>query len=609
MELRSEQSKFVDYAAKRVKENKYCVCEMPTAFGKTFSALMLAKKLIDEKIAQRVVIATSDNSLAKSIFLEAKNVDNLPDYVLGIGKNNYLDIKKLAFFMDTEISSEVLPLDKEVVDGAIKKLKEDFSYVLIEDFLNELDIVDADKREYIANNLALEKSNSESFKEYTIQITNYSFLFSKFMFDEKYAEVDGTVYIFDEIQELPNMAEMTLSSAFSLYSYYLQLKTIAKTINDDAGAPKTLIKLLNEEVERVKSINEIMSDEKMAGKTLTANDIAIQRATNVLSKLFDQEKSKALRAKLKSYYKKTSFFQLGVFLNKFDDVKSTLSSKDIYISFSQERGFISFHTYSKDIKLKLADKFWNKIDRFVGITATALLTQDVHDLEIYKRMGINFSDIKLGDTVIKERKSKVCVIKSFEGILRPEQATYSITSNDFIEDEQKRFEYFADEILRGYDGKNTMVLVGGFDEVRLLAQKLESVKDRLVLAEQGRSVQNIIEGFKKSGGILIATRNYATGINLKGKTLERLFITKLPYPVYQTKKWILLKEKNPSFFWFEYNNEMVMTFRQAIGRLIRSPEDSGKIFLLDGKFNALSEGLKNRLVYFLEKIALKGAQL
>ena len=131
------------------------------------------------------------------------------------------------------------------------------------------------------------------------------------------------------------------------------------------------------------------------------------------------------------------------------------------------------------------------------------------------------------------------------------------------------------------------------------------MKDKLVLAEQGRSVQNVIESFKKSGGILIATRNYATGINLKGEALERLFITKLPYPVYQTKKWILLKEKNPSYFWFEYNNEMVMTFRQAIGRLIRSPEDTGKIFLLDGKFNALGEGLKKRLIYFLEKIALK----
>ena len=606
MELRPEQKDFVDYAADMIKENKYCVFEMPTAFGKSFSALMLAKKLIDEKTAQRVIIATSNNSLAKSIFLEAKAVKDMPDYVLGIGKSNYLDLDKLAIFMDSEIGSEILPLNKEIVEATVKKLTIDFPDILIEDFLNELDIVDINKREYIASNLALEKSNSESFKEYSIQVTNYSFLFYKFMFNEKYAESEDTAYIFDEIQELPNMAELTLHSSFSLYGYYLQLKTIAKIIRDNPSAPKTLVKLLDEEVELVKSINEIMLDEKMAGKTLISNESVIQRkAAGVLNKLFGQEKNKALRAKLNKFYKKDPFFQLGIFLNKFDDVKSTLCSKDLYASFSQERGFISFHTYDMDIKLKLADKFWSKIDRFVGITATALLTQDDFELEIYKRVGINFSEIKLGDRVIKERKSKVWPIISFKGILRPEQATYSITDKAFIEEDEKRFEYFADEILRCYDGKNTMVLVGGFDEVKLLAQKLESVKDKLVLAEQGKSVQNVIESFKKSGGILIATRNYATGINLKGDALERLFITKLPYPVHTTKKWAILKEKNDRFFWFEYTNEMVMTFRQAIGRLIRSPEDTGKIFLLDGKFNSLSEGLKKRLIFFLEKVAVK----
>ena len=598
MELRPEQKKFIDYAAKRIKEGKYCICEMPTAFGKSFSALMLAKKLIDEKTAQRVIIATSNNSLAKSIFLEAKAVKDMPDYVLGIGKSNYLDLNKLALFIDSDIGSEILPLNKEIVEATVKKLTIDFPDILIEDFLNELDIVDSNKREYIASNLALEKSNSESFKEYPIQITNYAFLLYKFMFDEKYSEPKDTVYIFDEIQELPNMAELTLNSSFSLYGYYLQLKTIAKIICDNPSAPKTLVKLLDEEVELVKSINEIMRDEKMAGKTLISNESVIQRkAAGVLNK--------ALRDKLNKFYKKDPFFQLGIFLNKFDDVKSTLCSKDLYASFSQERGFISFHTYDMDIKLKLADKFWSKIDGFVGITATALLTQDDFELEIYKRVGINFSEIKLGDRVIKERKSKVWPIISFKGILRPEQATYSITNKAFIEDDKKRFEYFADEILRSYDGKNTMVLVGGFDEVKLLAQKLESVKDKLVLAEQGKSVQNVIESFKKSGGILIATRNYATGINLKGNALERLFITKLPYPVHTTKKWTILKEKNDRFFWFEYTNEMVMTFRQAIGRLIRSPEDTGKIFLLDGKFNALSEGLKKRLIFFLEKVAVK----
>ena len=605
MELRPEQKKFIDYAAKRIKEGKYCVCEMPTAFGKSFSALMLAKKLIDEKRAQRVIIATSNNSLAKSIFLEAKAIKDMPDYVLGIGKSNYLDLDKLDIFMDSEIGSEILPLNKEIVEATVKKLTIDFPDILIEDFLNELDIVDTNKREYISHNLVLEKSNSESFKEYPIQITNYAFLLYKFMFDEKYAESEDTVYIFDEIQELSNMAELTLNSSFSLYGYYLQLKTIAKIIRDNPSAPKTLIKLLSEEIEHTKTLNEIMQDEKMAGKTLMSNELVAQKAIAVLNKLFNQEKSKTLMAKLNKFYKKDPFFQLGIFLNKFDNAKSTLSSKDIYANFSQERGFISFHTYDMDIKLKLADRFWSKIDRFIGITATAFLGQDAHDLEIYKRMGINLSDIKLGDRVIRQQKSKVCFIRPFLGILHPEQATYSITDKAFIEEDEKRFEYFADEILRCYDGKNTMVLVGGFDEVKLLAQKLKSVKDKLVLAEQGKSVQNVIESFKKSGGILIATRNYATGINLKGDVLERLFITKLPYPVYQTKKWAILKEKNDRFFWFEYTNEMVMTFRQAIGRLIRSPEDIGKIFLLDGKFNSLSEGLKKRLIFFLEKVAVR----
>lgn len=605
MELRKEQKNFIAYATKQMKSEKYCVCEMPTAFGKSFSALMLAKKLIDEKTASRVIIATSDNSLAKSIFLEARAIKDLPSYVLGIGKSNYLDYDKLIDFMDTELKKEILPVTHKVVESTIKELTKDYPYVLMEDFLNKLDVVDAGKREFLSSNLSLEKSNAESFKEYKIQITNYAYLFTKFMYSDDDQEADDVVYIFDEIQELPNAAETTLSSAFSLYNYYLQLKNIEKYVLSTPNAPKTLIKLLSEEVERTKTINDILKDEKMAGKTITATNVAAQKAANVNAKLFEQEKSKALKAKLRSFYKKNPFYQLGYFLNKLDDAKNTLTSQDLYASFSQERGYISFHTYSKDIKLKLADKFWNRINKFVGITATALLSQDVQDLEIYKRMGINFLDIKLNDRVIKEKKSKICVIKTFAGILQPQQATYIIANSEYVDDDNKRFEEFAREILNKFDGKNTMVLVGGFDEVKLLAKKLEAVSDKLILAEQGKSVQNVIEQFKKTGGILIATRNYATGINLKGKLLERLFITKLPYPVYQTKKWIILKEKSPSYFWYEYNNEMVMTFRQAIGRLIRSPEDTGKIIILDAKFRNIGDGLRKRLMYFLEKVAIK----
>ena len=77
---------------------------MPTAFSKSFSALMLTKKLIDEKTAQRVIIATSNNSLAKSIFLEAKAIKDMPDYVLGIGKSNYLDLYKLVILWTRKLA-------------------------------------------------------------------------------------------------------------------------------------------------------------------------------------------------------------------------------------------------------------------------------------------------------------------------------------------------------------------------------------------------------------------------------------------------------------------------------------------------------------------------
>ena len=169
MELRKEQKNFIAYATKQMKSEKYCVCEMPTAFGKSFSALMLAKKLIDEKTASKVIIATSDNSLAKSIFLEAGAIKDLPSYVLGIGKSNYLDYDKLIDFMETELKKEILPVTHKVVESTIKELTKDYPYVLMEDFLNKLDVVDAGKREFLSSNLSLEKSNAESFKEYKIQ--------------------------------------------------------------------------------------------------------------------------------------------------------------------------------------------------------------------------------------------------------------------------------------------------------------------------------------------------------------------------------------------------------------------------------------------------------
>ena len=69
MQLREEQSKFIEQAFNRLQNYDYSIYEMPTAFGKTYSSLMLAKKLIEEKEASRVFIVTSNNALARRYLL------------------------------------------------------------------------------------------------------------------------------------------------------------------------------------------------------------------------------------------------------------------------------------------------------------------------------------------------------------------------------------------------------------------------------------------------------------------------------------------------------------------------------------------------------------
>jgi len=92
-----------------------------------------------------------------------------------------------------------------------------------------------------------------------------------------------------------------------------------------------------------------------------------------------------------------------------------------------------------------------------------------------------------------------------------------------------------------------------------------------------------IRNFIKMGGILVATRNYGTGISLNGKLLEVLYIAKLPYPIVTSKKWLDLKEKGTALFWLYFNNEMFTQLRQYFGRLQRTSDDFGEIHLMDAR--------------------------
>ena len=97
-----------------------------------------------------------------------------------------------------------------------------------------------------------------------------------------------------------------------------------------------------------------------------------------------------------------------------------------------------------------------------------------------------------------------------------------------------------------------------------------------------------------SESVLLGTESFWQGVNVPGKSLELLFITKLPFGVpgepYSDAKQeqINLRGGNP---FMEYVvPQAVIRFRQGIGRLIRTENDKGVLVILDQRISCTNYG-------------------
>ena len=128
-----------------------------------------------------------------------------------------------------------------------------------------------------------------------------------------------------------------------------------------------------------------------------------------------------------------------------------------------------------------------------------------------------------------------------------------------------------------------------------LRQHFES--ERVLLLAQGKSGSrtNIINQFREfKDSILFGTDSFWEGIDVPGKALEVLVITKLPFDV-PTEPLIAAKmEKikqaggNP---FMDYSvPEAIIKFRQGFGRLIRHKEDFGAVLVCDNRLSRMKYG-------------------
>ncbi|MFA6663810.1 MAG: helicase C-terminal domain-containing protein, partial [Lachnospiraceae bacterium] len=140
------------------------------------------------------------------------------------------------------------------------------------------------------------------------------------------------------------------------------------------------------------------------------------------------------------------------------------------------------------------------------------------------------------------------------------------------------------EILEISQGKALVLFTAKTDMEEVYAQ-LQSgdLPYKILMQQPGASQDRILQEFKDdTNSVLLGTGAYWEGISIEGKSLSNLIIFRLPFPVpdpiinYKASvaKDPLMDVQVP---------EMIIKFKQGIGRLIRNFTDTGIVSIIDSR--------------------------
>jgi ATP-dependent DNA helicase DinG len=147
-------------------------------------------------------------------------------------------------------------------------------------------------------------------------------------------------------------------------------------------------------------------------------------------------------------------------------------------------------------------------------------------------------------------------------------------------------------VIKGY----TFVLFTSFQMLDEVYELLKEDVTTLKILRQGDMPRYLLleEFKKKEGSVLLGTSSFWQGVDVPGKALQCVIITKLPFsvpnePVVEAKmEFLQAQNKNP-FLHYQLPQAIIL-LKQGFGRLIRSQEDKGVVAILDPRLKSRSYG-------------------
>jgi len=140
-------------------------------------------------------------------------------------------------------------------------------------------------------------------------------------------------------------------------------------------------------------------------------------------------------------------------------------------------------------------------------------------------------------------------------------------------------------------GGRTFVLFTSFKMLNFISKGLkDTYKDIHFLRQGERPRYTLLEEFKKNGNaVLLGTNSFWQGVDVPGRALECVVITKLPFavpddPVTEARTELIEARNGNSFLEYQIP-QAIMMFKQGFGRLIRTKTDRGVVVVLDPRIS------------------------
>ncbi|RLF20758.1 MAG: hypothetical protein DRZ82_01245 [Thermoprotei archaeon] len=182
------------------------------------------------------------------------------------------------------------------------------------------------------------------------------------------------------------------------------------------------------------------------------------------------------------------------------------------------------------------------------------------------------------------------------------------------EEMYSRIADFLSEITSHLDC-NTAIFFPSYEVMNEVFSRMKHIEKPIFVERRGESTREIEEKIKKfkecwrsGGGLLLGVLGGRTceGVDYPGRELEVEIIVGVPYPepsltTYAQMKYYEAKYGKERAFEYVYKVPAMRKVNQAIGRLVRGPDDYGVVLLVDSRYKALME-------YLVDWINILGTQ-